>query len=103
MKSQISKHWGGKGYNSPLRQESKGGVSGNLEYDTEERTINPSVEANYKNLSLTSGATRNLNNKETTFGGEIKYTGKKGFNANMGVTGSSVNKPTVSAGVGFKF
>jgi hypothetical protein len=103
MRSQIAKHWTGKGYNSPLRQESKGGISGNLEYDAEEKTVNPSIEANYKNLSLTSGATRNLKNKEVTFGGELKYANKKGFNANVGVTGSNINKPTVNAGLGFKF
>ena len=103
MRSQIAKHWTGKGYNSLLRQESKGGISGNLEYDAEEKTVNPSIEANYKNLSLTSGATRNLKNKEVTFGGELKYANKKGFNANVGVTGSNINKPTVNAGLGFKF
>lgn len=84
-------------------QEKKGGISGNLEYDTENRTINPSLEAKYKNVSLSGGATNNLNTKEVSFGSELKYEGKRGFNANVGVTGSNVSKPTVSAGFGFKF
>ena len=103
MKSQISKHWNGKGYNSPLRQEKKGGISGNLEYDTENRTVNPSLEAKYKNVSLSGSATNNLDTKEVSFGSKLKYEGKKGFNANVGVTGSNVSKPTVSAGFGFNF
>jgi hypothetical protein len=103
MRSPILKHCAGRGYNTPLMQEKKGGLSGNLEYNTENRTVNPSLEATYKNFSLSGGATNNLDTKETTFGSELKYEGKKGFNANVGVTGSNVNKPTVSAGFGFKF
>ncbi len=103
MRSPILKHCAGRNYNSPLNQAKKGGVSGNLEYDTENRTINPSLEASYKNLSVAGGATQNLDTKETTFGGELKYENKKGFNMNAGVTGSNMSKPTISAGFGLKF
>ena len=103
MRSPILKHCAGRNYNSPLKQEKKGNVSGNLEYNTEDRTINPSLQASYKNLSVSGGATKHLDTNDTTFGGELKYENKKGFNANAGVTGSNSSKPTVSAGFGFKF
>ena len=97
MKSQISKHWAGKGYNSPLMQERS--IETNIEFDKAERTMTPTLTASSGAFNVKAGGT--VSPKGGDFNAGLNYN-KGGFSAGVGVSGMSKEKPNVTASIGYK-
>lgn len=97
MKSKISKHWSGKGYNSPLRQEKSFGA--NLIVDKESRSLSPSLSAQIGRLNAETNA--NISKGNTNYNVGLNYN-KGGFSAGVGLEGQNKDKPNVIASIGYK-
>ena len=97
MRSQIAKHWTGKGYNSPLMQERS--IETNIEFDKAERTMTPTLTASSGAFNVKAGGT--VSPKGGDFNAGLNYN-KGGFSAGVGVSGMSKEKPSVTANIGYK-
>ena len=97
MKSQISKHWSGKGYNSPVHQERS--IEANIDFDKEEKSMTPSLTANSGNFNVKAGGT--LTPKGGDFNAGLGFS-KNGFSAGVGVSGMTKEKPNMTASIGYK-
>ena len=97
MKSQVAKHWSGKGYNSPLCQERS--IETNIDFDKDERSISPSLTASSGSFNVKGAGT--LTPKGGDFNAGLGFN-RNGFSANVGVSGMSKEKPNVTASIGYK-
>ena len=96
MKSQIAKHWAGRGGNSPLCQEKSFGA--NIDIDKDSKSLNPSLRAQIGNFSANTGAS--VNPRGANYNVGLNYN-KGGFHAGVGLSGQNKTKPNVTASIGY--